>query len=173
MYICRNRYGHFRKRSCIQKRPSIKDHSSCDLHFLQLSFMSLQHKGCYLTSILFPLSDWNHGKSHWNRFRHTAYASFRNDTCSHVQQHSAVITWHAPKKVPYFFAVCYTVTFKHFGSIAGLHFAVEPCQTFSQVRATTRFLQGLTEALSQLVAEHMAQADEGANTTFPHLDALT
>ena len=51
-----------------------------------------------LTSILFPLSDWNHGKSHWNRFRHTAYASFRNDTCSHVQQHSAVITWHAPKK---------------------------------------------------------------------------
>ena len=62
MYICRNRYGHFRKRSCIQKRPSIKDHSSCDLHFLQLSFMSLQHKGCYLTSILFPLSDWNHGK---------------------------------------------------------------------------------------------------------------
>ena len=98
MYICRNRYGHFRKRSCIQKRPSIKDHSSCDLHFLQLSFMSLQHKGCYLTSILFPLSDWNHGKSHWNRFRHTAYASFRNDTCSHVQQHSAVITWHAPKK---------------------------------------------------------------------------
>ena len=97
MYICRNRYGHFRKRSCIQKRPSIKDHSSCDLHFLQLSFMSLQHKGCYLTSILFPLSDWNHGKSHWNRFRHTAYASFRNDTCSHVQQHSAVITWHAQK----------------------------------------------------------------------------
>ena len=48
MYICRNRYGHFRKRSCIQKRPSIKDHSSCDLHFLRLSFMSLQHKGCYL-----------------------------------------------------------------------------------------------------------------------------
>ena len=93
----------------------------------------------------------------------------------HVHMFSSTALWlHGmhKKQVPYFFAVCYTVTFKHFGSIAGLHFAVEPCQTFSQVRATTRFLQGLTEALSQLVAEHMAQADEGADTTFPHQDAL-
>ena len=97
MYMLRTNLILHKMEGCdlATKRTSIEDYRSCDLHVLPLSFMSLQKKGWYLTSLFFlcrvkvmeEILKW---------LGRTADASCRKNSVSHAH----------PEQVPQFFTVC-------------------------------------------------------------------